>query len=865
MIPLRSFACALFLAIAPATFAQTLQIPPYPANLDLSSVEGLYASAAYRVEVRRAGTADAFASCFVFETRNDWVYYDFFNPNPALRPTVLRAADQVGNPKADIRTASFALFSFADTAVEVRITLLQPGATANTVTVRPLRRGHTATISPDRRTISFTLPEPQKLSVEINDRLNPLFLFADAPDQPDTAATHYFGPGLHRIPGNGTLTVRSNERVYLAAGAIVEGRFALQANSANITIRGRGILSRGEWPHPIDISFNSLTTQSTIGTSGSHHLVIEGLTIVQSTGWQLAIEDFSGRGDATHHNSYLNLKMVSFAGNTDGIWVTGRNNRVSDCFIFNNDDAFVSKGGGDTTISDCVVWGGPWGHLLLLHTILSAFPSIDNLTLENIDLIGREGSPEILWASGSAGRTISNVTLRDIRIEERRRPGNSNNTSYNALRLVNFTTADCTSSLRNILFENVTLDQRLANEGQFVGSAASPYSDITFKNLRMGGTLILSAAEARITANEHVSNLRFLPPDPPALVQQPEDRVVAPGEPFLLQAAARADALAYQWTRDNVPLPGETRASLSRPAATSADAGTYAVQVTNAAGTTTSAPARVELDPAAARLVNLSCRTVLAPGAIAIPGFTLAGQGRKTVLLRAVGPSLAAFGVTGALADPRLQLYRDATALAGNDDWSPDGVGDAFARTGAFALTPGSRDAALVATLDAPGTYSVHVSGAAGGGVVLVEIYDVDPTGGSAARLGNVSVRGSAAAGDSALILGFVTGGRGSRSFLVRGAGPTLAAFGVIDAIADPQVELFDGARRRVAANDDWGRFAWVPALERVRSLVGAFPFSTGSRDAATLATLPPGAYTAIVGAAGNIAGSALVEVYLAP
>jgi hypothetical protein len=861
---LALLAAISFAAFAVVVPAQTLQLPPYPANLDLSSVEGLYVSAAYRVEVRRAGVGE-FQRSVVFETRNDWIYYNFFDADPARRSQVLRSATQVGNPKADIRTASFVNFSFADTAVDVRITLLQPGAAANSVTIRPLRHGYAAAISADRRTISFTLRRPQKVSVEINDRLDPLFIFADAPDLPDTSATHYFGPGLHRIPGSGTLTVRSNERVYVAAGAIVEGRFALQANSANITIRGRGILSRGEWPHPADISFNSLTTLSTIGTSGSHHLSIEGLTIVQSTGWQLAIEDFSTRGDATHNNAYVNLKMVSFAGNTDGIWVTGRNNRVSDCFIFNNDDAFVCKGGGDTTITDCVVWGGPWGHLLLLHTILGAFPTIENLTLDNIDVIGREGSPEIIWGSGRAGREIRNVTLRNIRFEERRRPGNTNNTPYNALRLVNFNAAECTSSITNLLFENISLDQRLPDEGQFLGSAATPYSNITFRNLRMGGTLILSAAEARITANEHVSNLRFLPPTPPSLGLVPSDRTVAPGEAFLLQAEARADATAYQWMRDGADLPGETRASLLRSGAAAVDAGTYAVRVSSPAGATTSPPARVDVTTDAARLVNLSCRTSLAPGALAIPGFTLAGSGRKTVLVRAVGPGLEAFGVANTLGDPRLQLYRDAALLAANEDWSAAEVLDAFSRTGAFALRPGSRDAALLATLDAPGAYSVHVGAASGGGVVLIEVYDADGASPAAARLGNVSIRGHAAAGDAALILGFVSSGRGTRSFLVRGAGPALTAFGVAGAVADARLDVYDNATRVLVSNDDWGWFPQAPQLEQVRTLVGAFPFAPVSRDAAVVVALAPGAYSAIVAGTNGTAGAALAEVYLAP
>ena len=211
---------ALICVLATTAAAQTLSLSAYPLNLNLSTVERLYKSAAYKVEVRRSGTADAFAEYFVFETRNDWIYYDFFGANPNV---VLRTAAQVGYGKADMITASFAQFSFSNTAVDVRVTLLGSSAVANSVTIRPLRHAIPATISADKKVITSSMSAPLKLSVEINDRMNPLFLFTGPPDVPETAATatYYYGPGLHRIPGDGTLNLTSNQKVYIADGAIV--------------------------------------------------------------------------------------------------------------------------------------------------------------------------------------------------------------------------------------------------------------------------------------------------------------------------------------------------------------------------------------------------------------------------------------------------------------------------------------------------------------------------------------------------------------------------------------------------------------------------------------------------------------------
>lgn len=127
------------------------------------------------------------------------------------------------------------------------------------------------------------------------------------------------------------------------------------------------------------------------------------------------------------------------------------------------------------------------------------------------------------------------------------------------------------------------------------------------------------------------------------------------------------------------------------------------------------------------RLINVSARTLVGSGADRlITGFVIVGPTPKTVLVRAIGPTLAAFGVTGTLSDPQLELYSGSTKLFANDDWSnASALAATAARVGAFALPAASRDSALVATL-APGAYTAQVSGAANStGIALVEVYEV--------------------------------------------------------------------------------------------------------------------------------------------
>ena len=130
------------------------------------------------------------------------------------------------------------------------------------------------------------------------------------------------------------------------------------------------------------------------------------------------------------------------------------------------------------------------------------------------------------------------------------------------------------------------------------------------------------------------------------------------------------------------------------------------------------------------RLINISNRGYVGTGeSIMIPGFVVSAEGPKTVLIRAIGPTLATYGVSGVLADPTLSIYRSDELLLNNDDWSiGPGVQhtrDVAVQVNAFALPEGSQDAAFVVTLN-PGIYTVHARGANGTtGVALVEVYAV--------------------------------------------------------------------------------------------------------------------------------------------
>ena len=111
------------------------------------------------------------------------------------------------------------------------------------------------------------------------------------------------------------------------------------------------------------------------------------------------------------------------------------------------------------------------------------------------------------------------------------------------------------------------------------------------------------------------------------------------------------------------------------------------------------------------------------------------------------------------------------------------------------------------------------------------------------------------------LIGGFVVRGTQPKRMLLRGAGPALADFDVADFLVDPRLRLFSGPEE-IGLNDNWSESPDAGAVALAAAQSGAFAFAPGSRDAALVVTLPPGAYTAFVEGANGTSGRGLIEAY---
>lgn len=191
-------------------------------------------------------------------------------------------------------------------------------------------------------------------------------------------------------------------------------------------------------------------------------------------------------------------------------------------------------------------------------------------------------------------------------------------------------------------------------------------------------------------------------------------------------AAVAASVGAFSW---NDPTSHDSALVQSLPA------GAYTANVSGQNGDSGVALAEIYDDtpngaytPISPRIINISARVQVGTGGnVLIAGFVIGGSTSRTVLIRASGPALIPFGVTGTLADPQLQLNSAAGLIAANSAWGGNAqIAASAASVGAFTWQfPSSNDSAILVTLP-PGAYTATVSGASGDtGVALVEVYEV--------------------------------------------------------------------------------------------------------------------------------------------
>ena len=261
-------------------------------------------------------------------------------------------------------------------------------------------------------------------------------------------------------------------------------------------------------------------------------------------------------------------------------------------------------------------------------------------------------------------------------------------------------------------------------------------------------------------------------------------------------------------------------------------------------------------------VANISTRLPVGTGDNAlIEGFIVQGPvgSIKKILVRAIGPSLLGFGIADAVANPTLDIFdASSTKIASNDNWKTTQVGgiiigDQFAEINGSGLAPSNDlESAIVANL-APGAYTAVVRGANDTvGTGVVDAFDLSAV--SSARLANIATRGLIQPGDKLMIAGFIIQ-NGSVRAVVRAIGPSLAAFGITNALPDTTLQLRDQNGTIVRENDDW-------QTDQKAELEATGLQPTDPKEAALIQTIPPGQYTAQVRGKPEATGTGVVQVY---
>jgi hypothetical protein len=307
-------------------------------------------------------------------------------------------------PETENLAVDIARFS-CDGPCTLTILLKQP---INTVVVHPKsRRIPVSVIGPGRK-LTLALPGPCKLLVEMSG-LPPLLIFADPPEQnvprPDEV-TYYFGPGEHEP---GLITLKDNEKVYIAAGAVVYGGIGGGPHGAKIY--GRGTLDGSRVKSPL------------VALTHAAQVEFDGILLRRGKGWQNTLRDCDDI-------LYRNVKILSFSPFGDGIDpVSSRNVRIEDCFFRCSDDCIAVKAMrhgpkvSGIAVRDCVMAGYTFSDGFTIGFEADT-ESIDNISVKNCDIlcatggnrVGRHSAFSII-CDGPAD--VHNVTFEDIRVEEK--------------------------------------------------------------------------------------------------------------------------------------------------------------------------------------------------------------------------------------------------------------------------------------------------------------------------------------------------------------------------------------------------------------------------------------------------------------
>jgi hypothetical protein len=355
------------------------------------------------------------------------------------------------------------------------------------------------------------------------------------------------------------------------------------------------------------------------------------------------------------------------------------------------------------------------------------------------------------------------------------------------------------------------------NGSAITGATSSSYTIAAVTSLNAGTyTVTVSNSAGSVTSSSASLSLIAAP----VITGQPASITVASGKSAGFSVTVSGTApFSYQWMKNGSSILGATGSTYSISSVSSSSAGSYAVIVTNAAGSVAS---------------NSATLTVASAPVIVTQPISLSIYTGKPASFTVVATSSSTLSY---------QWYKSGKPING-------------ANSATYSI-------ASVASTDAA-SYSVTVSNSIGS-VKSSSASLTVTTSPTFNRIRAVSVRTVVDSVNTASVVGFGTDGANTRRLLVRAVGPGLSAYGVSNVLAQPKIEIHStvsGVDTILATNSGWKNDTTVSEAI-VES--GAFPLASGSADAAVVITVSAGNYTVVTTGISGSVGTALVEIYELP
>jgi hypothetical protein len=411
---------------------------------------------------------------------------------------------KVGNYDAATRkinpdTASFASFDM-DGPVTVTVAV---GYKVNSVKILPASTGIVSKIN--GKTVSFTVPKPKNLTIEINGEwLKSLHVFANPPEKdipnPKDTSVIYFGPGIHEVTH---MVVGSNKTIYIAGGAYIRtqpdpaGSLNGRSESPTFTLRGSNITVRGRGI--VDATLTTAKTRNIFLSRGSD-IKFEGVTMLDPNTWFMPVRQ-------SDHVYISNVKLIGYRGNSDAIDIANsRDVLIEDCFLRTSDDLVVIKSDRNqgkvhhVVTRRCVLWN-QLAHALSLGAELRE--DVDDILFTDCDVIHDKGREWVLRVFHSDSSRISNVRFENIRIADSRRL-----ISLWIDRSVWSLDKNQRGHIQGISFKNIQAEGDPLTVELKGYDAKHGIEDIIFENVTINGTKL---TRDKVLANEFVKNVTVKP------------------------------------------------------------------------------------------------------------------------------------------------------------------------------------------------------------------------------------------------------------------------------------------------------------------------------------------------------------------